>query len=116
MILKASRKCFFVFSALVLSGAVVSGAHAAERIKSLTKKNIQAFIEETTDITTNNSSGLSQDKIKAYLDEHLEDKAKFKSLMRYNIPNMPPQEAELSMDKDGFMKSVSEGADSVTKL
>ena len=108
-----SRHWIFILSAVVLSMALSSPVQAQERVKSLTQKNIKAFIEETTDITANNSKGLSADKIKAYLDKHLEDKARFKSLMRYNIPNMPPQEAELSMDKDGFMKSVSEGAGSV---
>lgn len=102
----------FVISMLfcALNSAVVL---AEDTIKTLTEENIQTFIENTTDVTTGNSQGLSVEEMKAYLDKHLEDKARFKSIMRYNIPNMPPQEATLSLDKNGYMDSVTKGAESV---
>ena len=92
---------------------ISSPSSAGERIDALDESNIKAFIENTTDITTGNSQNLSAKDLHAYLDKHLEDKARFKSVMKYNIPGMPPQEAVLSLDKDGYMDSVTEGAKSV---
>jgi len=87
-----------------------SACLAQDNIGALTEENIISFIESTTDITTGNSGELSSEKITAYLDKHLDKKARFKSVMKYHIPGMPPQEAALSLDKEGFMQSVSEGA------
>ena len=90
-----------------------SSVWAGESIKKLTQNNVKAFIENTTDVTTGNSQNLSPEKITAYLDKHLEKKARFKSVMKYHIPGMPIQQAELSLTKDEFMKSVAEGAGAV---
>ena len=90
-----------------------SACLAAENIKMLTKQNVKEFIEDTTDITTTNTQALSPEKIQQYLDIHLDKKARFKSVMKYNMPGMPPQEANLSLDKDEFMKSVVQGAGAV---
>ena len=90
-----------------------SACLAAENIKMLTKQNVKEFIEDTTDIATTNTQALSPEKIQQYLDIHLDKKARFKSVMKYNMPGMPPQEANLSLDKDEFMKSVVQGAGAV---
>ncbi len=90
-----------------------SACLAAGSIKELSKKNVTAFIEDTTDITTRNSQELSVEKIQSYLDKHLDKKARFKSVMKYNMPGMPQQEASLSLDKEEFMKSVVQGAETV---
>ena len=82
-------------------------------IQSLSEANVKKFIEHTTDITTGNSQKVSQDKIEEYLDTHLEDGARFSSVMQYNIPGMPQQKAKLSLDKDGFMDSVKKGAEKI---
>lgn len=100
------------FGALVFF-AQSSACLAAGNIETLTKKNVKAFIEDTTDITTTNTQALSPEKIQAYLDTHLDKKARFKSVMKYNMPGMPPQEAALSLDKEEFMKSVVQGAETV---
>lgn len=100
------------FCALTLF-AGAAPCSAAEGIKKLTKTNIKAFIEQTTDITTKNNGGLSAEKIAAYLDKHLDKKARFKSVMKYHIPGMPPQEASLALDKEEFMSSVQEGAKTI---
>lgn len=84
---------------------------AEEIVKKLTEGNIRTFIEHTTDVTTGNSGDLSTEEIAAYLDKHLDKQARFKSVMRYNIPDMPPQEASMSLDKEGFMTSVQAGAE-----
>ena len=88
-------------------------AWAEEKIKELSEDNVKAFIENTTDITTGNSQDLSSAKIVEYLDKHIEDQARFKSVMKYHMPDLPVQEATLSLKKDEFMQSVSEGAESV---
>lgn len=83
------------------------------KVKKLTQANVKEFIENTTDLTTGNSRSLSPDKVRTYLEKHLENKAKFKSIMKYKIPGLPVQEAVLNLDKDGFMKSVVEGSESI---
>lgn len=88
-------------------------ARADDPIRALTEANIKDFIENTTDVTTGNSHELSAKKIAEYLDLHVDDKAVFKSLMKYNIPGMPPQEASLHLNKDQFMSSVTQGAEKV---
>lgn len=90
-----------------------SACRAAGNIETLTKQNVKEFIEDTTDITTTNTQALSPEKIQQYLETHLDKKARFKSVMKYNIPGMPPQEAALSLDKEEFMKSVVQGAEAV---
>jgi len=94
--------------------AHVSTCLADDKVKKLTNSNVKSFIESTTDITTGNSERLSTKKIQTYLDRHISNKARFKSVMKYNIPNMPPQEATLTLDKDEFMSSVNEGAEKIT--
>ena len=88
-------------------------AWADDKISALTQENVKAFIENTTDITTGNSQDLSPEKITAYLDKHIEKKARFKSVMKYHMPNLPVQQATLSLKKNDFMQSVSEGASTV---
>ncbi len=99
------------FGAFMLFG-FISSCFADESIKALTENNVKTFIENTTEITTGKSNDLSSEKIAAYLDKHLDKKARFKSVMKYHIPGLPPQEASISLDKSGFMKSVNEGAQS----
>lgn len=99
---------FFSASALFAQG---SACLAGDDVSTLTKQNVKAFIEETTDITTGNGE-LSAEKINTYLDKHLDKKARFKSVMKYHIPGMPSQEVSFSLGKDEFMQSVRKGAES----
>lgn len=84
----------------------------ADDIGQMTEKNVKAFIENTTEVTSGQGD-LSAEKVKDYLDKHLEEKARFKSVMKYHMPGLPVQEAELILDKEGFMESVSEGAEQI---
>lgn len=102
----------FTLAVFMLCGQS-SDAFADDKISKLTKKNVKAFIERTTDLTTNNSDRLSPKKVAAYLDKHIEGDARFKSLMTYNIPGMPPQKTSLTLDKKDFIKSVRDGADKI---
>ena len=102
--------CLGLAAFMVLQASTVM---AGDKIKALTEENVKAFIENTTDVTTSNSNDLSPDKVAEYLDKHVEDKARFKSVMKYHIPGMPPQEAELKLDKEGFMTSVNDGAEQI---
>ncbi|MEM7651218.1 MAG: hypothetical protein AAF204_03955 [Pseudomonadota bacterium] len=105
---------FLFLSAFALCTALpASHAWADGKVRKLTEANVKKFIEQTTDITLGNSDNLSSEKISEYLDKHIEDKARFKSVMRYHMPNMPVQQAVLNLKKDEFMGSVAEGANSV---
>ena len=113
MVLRTFKKQILLAGlGLLAFGSQVASAWA-DGIGKLTQNNVKAFIENTTDITTTNSRQLSAKKIQRYLDKHLDKDARFKSLMKYNIPGMPPQEASLSLDKEQFMEYVIKGAETV---
>ncbi|MCB9982523.1 MAG: hypothetical protein H6861_02445 [Rhodospirillales bacterium] len=99
--------------ALALISLAAQPVWASDALTKLTQDNVKAFIEETTDITSSNRNGLSPKTIQDYLDQHLDKKAHFKSVMKYHIPGMPVQETQLSLDKEGFMDSVGKGAETI---
>lgn len=103
---KALFFAFMLASAIILLSKPV---WADSVINRLTETNVSNFITDTTHITTDNSGGLSSSKIKDYLDKHIEDKARFKSSIKYHIPGMPPQKAVISLSKAEFMDQVDEG-------
>lgn len=107
------KRFFTVVLGALLMVKPLSPCLAKDKIKLLTEGNVKAFIEKTTDVTSTNSDNLSVQKIQAYLDKHLEKKAKFKSIMTYHFPEMPPQKTTLDLSKAEFMKSVSEGAETI---
>ncbi len=89
-------------------------AHAKkDKIEALTDGNIKSFIEETSYMTSGGSKNLSLSKVKTYLEKHLEDDARFKSTMKYNLPGMPPQEQAVSLSKEEFIESVEKGAEKI---
>lgn len=96
----------------ILMGCNLAWADDA-KIKKLTENNVKEFIENTSDLTAGNSKSLSPEKVQTYLEKHLEDKARFKSIMKYKIPGLPVQEAVLNLDKEEFMKSVIEGSEAI---
>lgn len=103
-----------LFSLALLSVLVVFAlpAQAQNRVDSLTETNVADFIITTTHITTDND-GLDSSKIKDYLNRHIEDRARFKSTLKYHIPGMPVQKTVISLSKAEFMTSVNEGAEKI---
>ncbi len=85
-------------------------AHAGEKFVSLSEDNVREFIETTTDITTKNESEYSQKKILKYLENHVDKRARFKSIISYRIPGFPPQVTEMVLNKKDFIEDMKEGA------
>ena len=102
--------CCFTFCALLSANEAMAKRGKLDR---LTEDNVRAFIEETSHITSGHSRDLSNDDIKRYLKRHLEPKSRFKSVMKYHVAGMPPQENSISLSKEEFIKSVEAGAKSV---
>ena len=89
-------------------------SRAGDKIAKLTDQNITDFILKTTEITAGKSSDLSSNQIIEYLERHIEDGARFKSTLKYNIPGYEAQEAAMSLDKKDFIDSVKKGSESVS--
>lgn len=102
---------FFVLFAALLA---YSPAYSQDTYSKLNESNIKNFINLTSKITSGSDSGMTQEEVALYLDTHLDKKARFKSTMQYNIPGHPPQETSMSLDKKEFIKSIEDGAKSVT--
>lgn len=104
-----------LFSAILAVLAFTVGpAGAASKIAKLTEENVTAFINKTTEITAGGVTDMSPEEIAAYLEGHIEKKARFKSTMKYNIPGYPPQETSMSLEKKDFIESVKKGAEEIS--
>ncbi len=82
-------------------------SHAGKK-GQLDESSIREFVEQTTEITSKNTS-MSPDQVRAYLELHLHKKGFFKSEIRYNIPGYPSQTNTLSLDKPQFIDSILSG-------
>lgn len=92
----------FSFLALFTATCVVATTARAE----LTEANIIEFIHETTEVSSGQNSDMSGADISNYLEKHLHDKARFKSVITYNIPGYSAQSASMTLKKDEFIKSM----------
>lgn len=95
-------------------GCFGASAAQAEGINKLTKENVQAFIEKTSVITGGRETQMTQEQIDAYLIEHINDKARFRSAIRYNIPGFDAQETSMSISKQEFIENIDKAAETVT--
>lgn len=78
--------------------------------KTLSEQSIKSFIEKTTRLTSGSiDNDATPDDVIDYLDKHIEDEARFKTLMRFDIPGHPPQESAMKMDKGEFIEKIKNG-------
>jgi len=84
-----------------------------DNVRKLTDDTIKAFIQDTSHMTKPRGEFLSPDAIRAYLDTHLSEDARFVSTITYNLPNMPPQTTSISLDKAKFIETVNQGTESI---
>lgn len=103
---------FFMFVALGVF-TIPSFSHA-QSVKSLTEDNIKSFVNKTADLTSGKKLEMSSDEIGDYFEEHLHEHARFKSVLKYDIPGFPPQEASMSLDKEEFIDNVKSGAQALS--
>ena len=103
-----------IFLCIFLCAFAVAPAHAKRgKISSLNDGNVKAFIEKTSHMTGNGQKSMPISTIKKYLDKHIEKRARFKSVMTYNLPGMPPQKQEISLGKEEFIENVEKGSENI---
>lgn len=85
----------------------------SERIKKFTDDNISAFIEDTSILTSNQNIDRDLSEIHAYLDRHIDKKARFRTSITYNMPGVPGTEKILSLKKKDYIEQIKKGADAV---
>ncbi len=106
----------FVIFATVLGLFLGFSAHdvyADVKITKLTEKNVTDFIQKTADLTSGKNVDMGSDEVSAYLEKHLDDDARFKSSMQFNVPGHPPQSNALALGKAEFIAQVQQGAQAV---
>ena len=92
-----------VFAAACLSASAIA-AHETDR---LDKKSIRDFLQ---DMSAKSAGQSNQAQTQQFLNRHLHENARFKSLITYNMPGHPPQQSEMKLDKEEFLESVATGA------
>ncbi len=81
----------------------------AQKAKELNEKNIEQFIEKTSEIAAGKSLE-NIEKVQAFLNRHLHEDARFKSIMQFDIPGFPTQETSLTLNKSDFINNIGQGA------
>lgn len=100
---------------LFLAGGycLIQNAYASRIHKKLSKSKVADFIEETSALTSGEGLNEKPGKIREYFEKHLNDKARFKTILRLNVPGFDPQETGMQIDKRGFIEGVEEGGTSL---
>lgn len=97
-------------AAAFLAFMPLSASYAKKSNKTLSEQSVKAFITRTTSITSGGASDLSSDKILKYLRKHIHQQARFKTIMKYEIPGYDTQESAMSLSKDDFIDHVKKSA------
>lgn len=98
---------------IFFTAVLVPAAMADSVVKSLTKENIQAFIQDTSQMSNPRSIEDNTEDIHGYLDRHLSGDSRFISTVTYHIPDMPAQSMAVNYDKSEFIKTVIDGAGAI---
>jgi hypothetical protein len=96
-----------IFIALALSSTLLQKTPTGD-IQALTEQNVGAFVTDVTGIAAGKKTGMDQYAVTSYLMDHVTDSGIFKSIVRYNFPDMPDNERQMAMDKKSFISSVLE--------
>ncbi len=83
-------------------------AHADKdgRTRSLSKSNVQDFLETMREIGTGENIDMEDADVREYLDKHIADKAHYESAITYEIPGMPRQETQASLTKEQYIETL----------
>lgn len=100
---------FNIFIAMILSVTFLTGGEPAQRHKNLTEANVISFITEMSDISSGRLADMDSYAITSYFMDHIAEDGIFKTVMRYDIPDMPSDERELEMDKLDFIGHTLQG-------
>lgn len=98
---------FNVLIALMLSAAFFS--HGGGKMNRLTEGAVKDFIVEVSDISAGKREDLDSYKITSYFMEHIAPDSRFKTTMRYSIPDMPADERDMELDRASFISQTLQG-------
>lgn len=75
----------------------------------LDENNIKEFLSEVRQISTGQRPDMMDEDVENYFTNHIAEKGKFKSALRYEIPGFPMQETTLELGRDDYINSVVTG-------
>ena len=98
---------FNVLIALVLSVTFLS--RGGGKIDHLTEANVTSFVQEMSDISGGKRPEMDPYSVTSYFMDHIAPEGKFKTTLRYSIPEMEDSEREMEMDKMNFISHTLQG-------
>lgn len=94
------------------TGRGVSGKSNANRndfVTRLTEQNLLSFLQEVQDIATGKRVEMADDEVIDYMNNHIADKAEFKSIVRYEVPGFPNKDIEMKIGKPEYINTIVKG-------
>jgi len=86
-----------------------NNARPDDYVTSLNEDNIRGFLKEVGDISTGQRADMLNDDVIDYFNNHMADRGKFKSTMRYEIPGFPTHDTEMKLDKEQYINTIVNG-------
>lgn len=101
-----------VLVSIAFAGGVfaASTAHA----QTMTEDTIKTFLDETQAITEQDN-GKSDEEIRAFLEEHLNEKGIFRSTVTYRAPDTEPGTQKMTMTREQYIGNVLQGRLALTE-
>lgn len=94
-----AQKLSTSFLISIMAMCLAQSALAAYETKRLSQKAVRDFLQ---DMSERSAGQGDQAGIQQFLNRHLHEHARFKSMITYNMPGHPPQQSQMKLDKEGF--------------
>ncbi len=85
---------------------LVTTGHA--HAEALTEARIKAFLDQSIALMQA-GSGVTDEQLEKFFDDHVARKAMFKSTIMYDIPGYPPQMRNVALNKTDYIKNILDG-------
>ena len=107
----AAAGAFFILATAMNTPAQAQShlGRSKDFVVTLTEQNIRDFIREVGEISTGQRPDMMDEDVANYFMNHMTERGRFKSKMRYEIPNFPLQENEISLGRDEYISSIVAG-------
>lgn len=109
-----SKQNIFVFTLSILLFFTGCSSAYAQKANQLDEKNIENFIQKTSKIAAGASTD-KPEKVERFLNRHLHDDARFKSVMKFTIPGFPTQESAMTLSKEDFIENIHKGQQALSE-
>lgn len=75
-------------------------------VTKLSEDNVRTFIADIQRVVSAGSGGAAADEVANWFNNHIADKARFDSVMQYEMPGYAAQESTMSLGKEEYINGV----------